>query len=245
MMAESSQRAWALNVVSSAPVDSWIAAAKRLRDALDAISGNVAVAYGQPVTWLSQSLDSAGWADVERMAAEMERLINTDEQGRVWHELGALGTISGYLDGRTLISTQWSARHHESPMQVIADFKTHTTNGAARALPEHDPDWLADLLLDTAATMVRVSEGHISTNTLSRARRARDVRSGYTVGAVTYSPYPVDADTLPPTLRVARESPAGTAIVVKDLHRFASDPASLLDDLLALEQLIGTARATQ
>jgi len=121
---------------------------------------------------------------------------------------------------------------------------TPPQDGVARPLAEHDEEWLADLLLDTAAPMVPVPEGHISTRAWSRARRAREIRAGYTVGAVTYAPEPVDPDALPETLRIARESPIGTAIVVKDLHRFASDPGSLLDDLLALERQIGTARVT-
>jgi hypothetical protein len=231
--------------VSAEPLDSWAAAASRLRDVLDAISNRVAAAYGQSMTWLSQNLDSAGWADVDRIAAEMERLIITTEQGVPWHELGADGVVSGYLDGRSLIILDWHTRHRDTPMQCIADFKTPASDGVARPLAEHDADWLADLLLDTANAMVRVSEGHISTSAFSRGRRARKIRAGYTVGAVTYAPDRVDPDALPDTLRIVRESPAGTAIVVKDLQRFASDPASLLDDLLALEQLIGTARAAR
>jgi hypothetical protein len=243
-MTDVSQRAWTLNVVSSAPLDSWTAAATRLRDVLDAISRQVAATYGRPVTWLDPDLDAAGWADVDRIAAEMERQINTDETGRVWHELGADGPVAGYLDGRRLISTQWSARHHETPMQCIVEFVTPTHDGVARPLAEHDPIWLADLLLDTAAAMVRASEGHISTTAFGRARRARKIRAGYTVGAVTYAPARVDPNALPDTLRIARQTEVGTAIAVKDVQRFASDPASLLDDLLALEQQIGTARAT-
>jgi hypothetical protein len=243
-MADIAQRAWKLNVVSAEPLSSWAAAAQRLRDVLRALSHQVSAAYGAPVTWLSQGLDAAGWADVDRIAAEMERLITTTEQGTPWPELGARGVVSGYLDGRTLIILNWHARHSEKPTQCIADFRTAAHDGVAKPLAEHDPEWLADLLLDTANAMVRISEGYISTRAWSRAHSARQVNAGYTVGAVTYAPGPVDADALPASLRVARQTEAGTAIVVKDLQRFASDPASLLDDLLALEEQIGTARAT-
>ncbi len=234
---------WTLDVVAAQELHSWAAAARRLRGVLAAISQSIAAAYGRPVTWISGGLDAAGWTDVERIAEDMERQINRDESSRVWHELGAAGAASGYLDGRDLTIVAWTARHERVPMQCIADFWTPNHDGVAKPLAEHDPDWLADLVLDTALAMGGAKHAHIATGAWTRGLIRRGIRERDTVGAVTYAPGPVDPNALPDTLHIARQTEAGTAIVVKDLQRFASDPAWLLDDLLALEQQIGTARA--
>lgn len=231
-------RAWDLSVASGEALGSWRDAAARLRAVMDALSEQVRPVYGAPLAWRSHDMDEAAWADMDRVAEHMASLINTDDEGRVWAKLGSRGVLQGYLCVRRLLNLRWSARDYELPMQCIAEFKSPATDGAVRPLADHDPTWLAGLLLAAAEPMVSLRAARIVTNEWLDVLIARKLHHVRSAGAVGLSPHPIDPDALPDSLMIAGQADHGTAIAVRDLHRFAADPGAFLDDLLELERLI-------
>jgi hypothetical protein len=116
----------------------------------------------------------------------------------------------------------------------------------APSLHEHDPAWLARLLCE-AAVAVGADRGTITTDRLEQALTGAFGGARRRVGALSLAPDGVLADALPASVVAypCGASYASGRVVAVDLRRCAADPASVVDDLIAVDAALAARAATR
>jgi hypothetical protein len=231
---------WLMTIWSDDPTDLWHGEARRLRATLNAISAAVRSQYGEPLIWRSEDMDADGWRDIDRLADLLDSDQLRDDVGKIMKGGGASGTVQGYLGDRPLNMTnmQYGAGSDQTPFHCTVHFYAGEPERGARAINEHSPAWLVQLLAETAqATGDNVSLAHISTNRLSRLLRR--VRPLTNIGALTLAPATVDTSAVPASITVhpCPSWPDRVALAA-NLNQVASDPESVVADLIAAEDTI-------
>jgi len=234
---------WTLNLASRQAVEVWHGEARRLRGLLDVVSECVTAEYQAPLVWRDEDLSVEQWRDLDEIVAEMERQQLRDDFGKIMKGGGATGVVQGYRNDlpREMTNVLWTAGSDEWPFSAAADFYTKDlAGGHARPFADHSVDWLVRLLSASAAA-VSAEEGRIYTGPLIDA--LIDERMEAAVGALTLAPHGIDPAALPASI-TAYPCPVGYPdgqILVADLERVTNDPASLVNDLLAIDDAL-TAR---
>ena len=238
---------WTLQVISKEPIDSWEEAARVLRGLLDAVGSAVAREYGASPSWSNEDMGAEAWQDLDRITANVLDLRHRDEEGRLWEELGSSGIVQGYLPGhgRALVNLRYTLRSNRNSAQCHIEFWAAGRDAVARPLDRHPPEWLVYLACSVGAA-VRADQVRVYTRSLSRALRTADPKAWFSLGAVSLAPSGLDTSGLPASL-TAYDCPMGYpqgTVVVADLRRVVDDPASLVGDLLVLDDALARA-ATQ
>jgi hypothetical protein len=237
---------WILNLASRQPVELWHGEARRLRATLNAISGCVEREYATPLIWRSETLSAEQWSDLDEIAAKMVREQLRDDNDTIMHGGGASSVVQGYRDDlpKPMTNALWTAGSDEWPFVCNIDFYAATPDsGEGKPLSEHPATWLVELLC-TAAVAAHASHAQIHARTLLRLlMRAREDND---VGVLTLAPHGIDTTALPHSI-TAHPCPSGFPdgmVLMPDLDRVARDPASLVADLLAVDDAIKR-RATE
>src|SRR6266545_1458297 len=232
---------WRLHVASRERVGVWHGEARRLRAVLDAISACVGEEYGAPLDWRNESMSADQWSSLDEIAAELERERLRDDEGEVMQGGGSTNVIQGYRDAAPKAMTNALASvgaDDDWPFVCNTTFYTRETEqGGARLLHEHPVDWLVRLLCE-AADPVRADQARITTTSLQG--ELLDARETTNVGALTLAPHGINTAAMPARVQ-AHPCPVGYpdgVVLVADLQRVANDPASLVDDLLAVDDLL-------
>lgn len=230
---------WILSLASRQAADGWHGEAHRLRATLDTIHAEVERGYGAPLRWRSDHLDEQAWRNPDDIAAHMLRDRLHDDEGRLMPGGGATGTVQAYLDDRTepMASALWTAGADGDWSFVCnVDFFAEDPDSGARPLTAHSTDALVRLLR-TAADAAQATHAQIHTRTILRLMmRARDDND---VGVLTLAAHGITA--LPDSITAY---PCPTAafpdalVLAADLNRLMADPASLVDDLLTVDDAV-------
>ncbi|MFC7621251.1 hypothetical protein [Microlunatus sp. GCM10028923] len=249
---------WKLQVLSHERVLDWTASARQLKAFMDALSDLVeAGPYGEKLSWKSyEEMDVDLWPDLGRVEQELLAMRDTNDDGTlagpnpdsriVVQAYLDRGTETDYSEAGQLINLRAVLGHDPqfSSIGCQATFSARRPDQPAQLLSDHDPAWLVELLC-TAAASVNADQARIDTRSVFRALRARVDLAPLGLGILSLAPYGIDLDPLPTSL-TAYPCPTGYPdgqVIVADLERAATDPESLVDDLLILNDAIETAAA--
>lgn len=231
---------WTLVTSSWKAVDGWPAEAARLRSQLDAINACIADEYGEPLVWQSPTMTAEQWSDSQAITDEIMRVRIRDEtpEQNLMPGAGARGVVQGYRDGfaKFMIASGWGVGGDGCQFNNVLNFSDRTpSEGHARKLNEHSPEWLVNLLC-SAATAVDASEATIRYGDLEDELAEASEEAASRIGALTLLPNGIDGAELPDSI-TAHPCPVGYPdgiVLVADLDRVVNDYEALVPDLLRI-----------
>ncbi|GAB3753288.1 hypothetical protein [Microlunatus parietis] len=241
-------------MLSTQRVDNWAQSAEQLKAFMDALSATVSAGpYGLPLAWKSyQEMDVELWHDLSAIERELVDMRNTNDDGTL---AGAnpdshvvvqayldRGSDTDFSDSGQLLNLRATLGHDaEFPsIDGKAEFYVGERKQPALPLQGHDPGWLVQLI-STAAASVSADRARIITDSLHDAIADRRILP-LGLGVLSLAPHGIDLD-LPASL-TAYPCPTGYPdgqVIVADLDRAATDPESLVDDLLLLNEALEAA----
>jgi len=236
---------WRLLVINDRDNDGWGEPAQKFVAFLTALSSAVAEVYGTGLIWHGPDMPDGGWLDPQRIERGFAEDKTRDEAGKALAYIPSWVVVQGFLDrgehtdfseDKWLVNVSGTAGGEpvDGTISVNAQFYVRKS---ARQLIDHDPDWLVSLLCRVAAA-VSATRGRITTDGFLDAEVDADVVTpeGIGTGALSLAPHGVSLDPWPASL-TAYPCPVGYPdgqVIVADLARFATDPASLIPDLATL-----------
>lgn len=233
---------WTMVVPSKQVVEGgWAGEARRLRSFLDVVSECMRPVYREPVVWCDEDLTVEQWRDLAEVTAEIERQRLRDDEDRIVEGGRSGGAVVAYREGaaKSMIGNLWNVGGDgEWKFNAALTFRTgDPVAGRAFPLGDHPVEWLVRLLSASSAS-VGAEESRIETNPM--ADELIDARYESIVGELTLAANGIGDAVLPDSV-TAYPCPVGYpngVVLVADLERAASDPASLVDDLLTVDDLI-------
>lgn len=239
---------WTMVVSSKQVIDGgWAGEAQRLRSFLDVVSTCLETEYHESVAWGNDVLSVEQWNDLNKLTAEIERQRLRNDDGSLFTG-GSSGSVVVARRGEALESMAnnlWNVggdgewQFNSAITFYDYDFKA----GEAKPLLEHPTAWLVHLI-SAASASVGAVEGRIDTDELMD--EMLEVREVFDVGGLTLAPNGIGDAKLPASI-TAYPCPVGYPnglVLVADMDRLVNDPASLVDDLLAVNDILKTVRTT-
>jgi len=236
---------WDLLVINDHENDGWAEPAQKFVAFLIALSDAVAESYGTGLLWHGPDMPDGDWLDPQRIERGFAEDKYRDESGKVLTYIPSWVVVQGFLDrgehtdfseDKWLVNVSGTAGGEpvDGTINVNAQFYVRKT---ARRLIDHDLDWLIGMLC-RVADAVSATRGRISTDGFIDAEVDADVVTpeGIGTGALSLAPHGVNVDPWPTSLTVfpCPVGYPGGQVVVADLERFTTDPASLIPDLAML-----------
>lgn len=238
---------------------SWPAEAKRLRGFFDLMSQCLEAEYGEPLVWATELYTAEQWTDVDVITAHMQRrnLNASDGQPAAFDDASGVSFAHRTSESnpslfKTVATMHWDVGG-DGEWQFSSRMEFDPDDEDAKPLQNHSVEWLVHTL-SSAAAYVNAVEATIDTSALANAMMDEgDNRLDeygdppvIHVRGINLAPHGIGDATLPASI-TAHRCPVGYPdglILVPDMDRLINDPASLVDDLFTLDDILKTANPT-
>lgn len=208
------------------------------------ITEQVAAQHNQPLEWRNERLNTEQWNDPERMIAEiLEQRLRTEGGTALFPGGESRSVTQGHLNGAqdAFVNSLWAVGgDHEWQFTANQDFYTDDDGPSdvlARHLDDYPIEWLVNLVRQTAQC-VDADEARIHTMGIFKAMKKytvpREIRR--LLGAVTFAPHGITDTALPDSvsLHPGIDTKPDSVILTVDLDTAVNNPATIIDDLLAV-----------